>query len=374
MVGGRPDYSSNADYQLFLNPDVQRVRPYVPPGSMIFPDHTSRPQQSANSPAAGADYTHRPVNAGQLVDSRSQATQQPRPILFREANRQFLDERSPQDDNRTSRQSGSATVAGDPDLLSWNTRPLRVLLPADNEPKRLFESFDVRKHPKRFFTVGKVFLVLWAEPAGDIPTTVSNPEISTGQYGQRVYSKIRRFVVIREQENYCSALPILTYNGQGVAKRGVKKFEHAIVYTGRTPPTERMSERPAKGESGMQGEAIRVNPVNTSDKLDAMSRIDFGKVHTIQHNIKVKSFGQVNPKSMAALLAQFSNIWSQVTKSAATATHSSSTHQGQASQSAARRSLDGKKPIPSQTVADGADEASVQEEDESEDESNHEDE
>lgn len=55
--------------------------------------------------------------------------------------------------------------------------------------------------------------------------------------------------------------------------------------------------------------AIRVNSDEPIDKLQARSRIDFGKVFTIQHNVKVKSFGQVHPDSMAALQSQFLSVW-----------------------------------------------------------------
>nr|OQO31289.1 hypothetical protein B0A51_03267 [Rachicladosporium sp. CCFEE 5018] len=61
----------------------------------------------------------------------------------------------------------------------------------------------------------------------------------------------------------------------------------------------------------MQPDPIRVNPDDSRDVLDPKSRIDFGKVSTIQHNIKVKSFGLVNRDSMGALRSQFSIVWSQ---------------------------------------------------------------
>lgn len=101
----------------------------------------------------------------------------------------------------------------------------------------------------------------------------------------------------------------MTYNGQGVAKRGLTKSDHAIIFTGKEPPALDASEAPARGEIGMRQGAIRVDCDMPGAKLDRMSRIDFGKPHTIHHNLKTKSFGKVNRDSMANLLYQFQAVW-----------------------------------------------------------------
>lgn len=59
----------------------------------------------------------------------------------------------------------------------------------------------------------------------------------------------------------------------------------------------------------MRPDAIRVNPDDREDLLAPRSRIDYGKVYTIQHNIKVQPYGHVHPASMAALRHQFLNVW-----------------------------------------------------------------
>ena len=55
--------------------------------------------------------------------------------------------------------------------------------------------------------------------------------------------------------------------------------------------------------------AIRVDPDDKSQQLDPMSRINFGGIFTIQHNIKVKPLGLVNSRSIDALLAHFQNVF-----------------------------------------------------------------
>ena len=198
----------------------------------------------------------------------------------------------------------------DPVLWQSGIRSYRNLVAPDgNENEQLFPGFKKRDSPKKFFTVGKVFLVLWVEPMGESVMTTFVPGESVGRFGERVYSKVRRFIVIRQAENYCTCLPIMSYGKQGVGKPTVKKSEHSIVYTTKDPPEPLPEETPSRGEEGMRPQAIRIDVDNPTHKLDHTSRLDYGKVYTIQHNIKVQSYGKVNPRSMNALVHQFGNVW-----------------------------------------------------------------
>lgn len=188
----------------------------------------------------------------------------------------------------------------------------RALYGTPGETERLFAEYKIRPNARRFFREGRVFLVLWAEPAGGNSTLVSK-ETVVNHLGELVYSKIRRFVVIREGENYCSALPIATYTGRGVSKSTTRKSEHVVIYTGRQVPSIRSDELPQPGELGMRDHPIRVDPDKPTDKLDPMSRLDLAGVHTIQHNVKVKPFGTVNGSDLTALKQQFKLVWNKST-------------------------------------------------------------
>jgi hypothetical protein len=204
-------------------------------------------------------------------------------------------------DKAQERSALQVTSSGGIDSL-----PIRVAPPSTHE--ELFPDYKIRK--SGFYKTGRVFLVIWSEPAGGSSTvTGRQPGVVINHLGARVFSKIRRFVVIRESESYCNALPINTYAGKGVAKHGVKKSEHAIIYTGRTAPRVRTDELPGRREPGMQPIPIRVDPDNFDEQLDPMSRIDLGGVTKIQHNIKVKSLGLVNSASISALHLQFRAVW-----------------------------------------------------------------
>jgi len=94
-----------------------------------------------------------------------------------------------------------------------------------------------------------------------------------------------------------------------VAKRWVRKAEHAIIYTGKRAPAPLDSEAPNRGEVGLLPRAIRIDSDNPGEKLDTLSRVDFGKVYTIEHNVKVRSLGQVSRDSVQALQYQFDSVW-----------------------------------------------------------------
>lgn len=167
-------------------------------------------------------------------------------------------------------------------------------------------SYIVRR--PSFYMVGRVFVVLWTEPAGNNATQVTKGTVRN-HLGELVFSKIRRFVVIREGRGYCSALPIATYSGQGVGKYGVVKSDHAIIYTGKTVPQPMQSELPSRREAGMRPVPIRVDPDTRDDRLDPVSRVDLRAVHTVHHNIKAKNLGCVNTQSLGHLQAMFQNVW-----------------------------------------------------------------
>jgi hypothetical protein len=202
----------------------------------------------------------------------------------------------------------------DPALYQRNIPAHAFLFGTAGQEERLYSDYRVRAHPKKFFVLGRVFSVLWSEPAGEEADLVSaavpiNRGIVAGRYGQHVFSKVRRFVVIRPGNAYCSALPIVSYGVRGVAMDGVASSEHAIIYTGTQAPGPTRDELPESGGIGMQNRALRVVPDNKGYKLDVMSRVDFGKVHTVHHNTKVKAIGMIHHSCMEALSSQFLAVW-----------------------------------------------------------------
>ncbi|KAK5109841.1 hypothetical protein LTR62_006448 [Meristemomyces frigidus] len=174
--------------------------------------------------------------------------------------------------------------------------------------ERLDHRFKVRESPGRFFRQGRVFQILFSEQAG--PTSDNTTEITRdSRFGERFYMKPRKFVVIRGDDHACTVLGIFTYENQGVSKSGVRKADHAIIYTGRNVPEALEIERPRRREEGMRALPIRVDPSERDYSLSNLSRINFAKVYTVEHNVKAFDFGMVNEQSMHALMTQFELVF-----------------------------------------------------------------
>ena len=109
--------------------------------------------------------------------------------------------------------------------------------PTDGGYEELDSSYKQRsKDYKKFFRTGRVFSTLWTDPwADNTAATNYNPtfesEIFIVKYGQKVYSKIRRFVVVvyNPGDRFCKCLPVTTYDGKGAKKRGINLEEHGQV-------------------------------------------------------------------------------------------------------------------------------------------------
>lgn len=93
--------------------------------------------------------------------------------------------------------------------------------------------------------------------------------------------------------------PVNTYHGQGTTKNGLDPSTHAIIHM-----IDQAAVRLAK-ETGMTKDPIAIEPASPDQKLDQMSRINFGKVYTVEHNVKVLHVGKIHESSMA----RFQSYW-----------------------------------------------------------------
>jgi hypothetical protein len=151
-----------------------------------------------------------------------------------------------------------------------------------------------------FFKFGRVFKVSWGEPVGNDGTDISDQE----SYRNEIFSKIRRFIVIKSMKGHCLCLPVLTYSGRGVTKPGVHAHEHAPLYIeGKRP---RLLDK--EWDRGLTRNAIAVVPDRRSDELDPVSRLNYAKVYTIEYNVKVCSVGQVSKRSEWDLTQAYNEI------------------------------------------------------------------
>ncbi len=141
-------------------------------------------------------------------------------------------------------------------------------------------------HPSRDFYFGRIFKVLWSEPVGSGGTEITAEFPHSG----RAFHKVRRFLIVSERnKGHSICIPILTYGNQGVLKRGVHPEDHAVVYSSKTRGPYLLED-----EKGlMTKHPIRVEVFMDSQKLDPLSRLNYAKLYTVEHNVKVFFIGRV---------------------------------------------------------------------------------
>jgi hypothetical protein len=98
--------------------------------------------------------------------------------------------------------------------------------------------------------------------------------------------------------------PISTYGGRGCTKPGLAKWQHCMVFTDKSEPSMLAGEEPGEGEHPMLA-SIRVRPTDKRDKMFPASRIHYGKVYTVEHNVKVYDFGDVHKDFLSLLSTQW---------------------------------------------------------------------
>jgi ankyrin repeat protein len=162
--------------------------------------------------------------------------------------------------------------------------------------------FVVVSKPARFFVLGRVFKVLWTEPASPNASTTDQPFLSEVSHGQRSFTKFRRFVVLRGRLRSSLCLALHTYTGQGALKNDVRAEDHAIVF-------DQSRSHPVP----LPGEAINIDPFplifeHLGEQIDLTSRLDFGRIYTIEHNIRVMSIGRISPEHLERLDRCFMEI------------------------------------------------------------------
>jgi hypothetical protein len=98
---------------------------------------------------------------------------------------------------------------------------------------------------------------------------------------------------------------IYTYGEQGVLKPGLSTNDrkaHTVIHMTGAQPTG------LQDGHLMNKEPIAVEPASPDQKLNKWSRLDFRRVHTVEHNVKVKNIGRVAKKSMPYLESYFKEV------------------------------------------------------------------
>ncbi|PQE23492.1 pfs domain protein [Rutstroemia sp. NJR-2017a BVV2] len=202
------------------------------------------------------------------------------------------------------------------------------------------ESLDPRYQtvPERdqnnFFRVGRVFMMLWTEPARDPPAdkvpygggSRNGSHYSTTYLGGSVYTEIRRFVIVAKQHGnsicWYVSLPLAyfrmqsktnvsiiihTYSGAATLKYNLPDVqEHTMIYTTEEPPAPHsyIAEDGSLVQEQLTKIPIRVvrEQPDAEGNLDPKSRLNYSKIYTVEHYVRVLNIGMVHNNSMTSLV------------------------------------------------------------------------
>ncbi|KAI9642165.1 hypothetical protein NHQ30_008967 [Ciborinia camelliae] len=158
------------------------------------------------------------------------------------------------------------------------------------------DTLDSRQ-PERFFTIGRIFMMLWTEPARQELHSNASSQLSTTYLGGKAFSEIRHFVVVANVgHGNTLCCPIHTYGGQGTLKPNLPDKEmHAAVYSHTGEPQL------------LPGEEMTIEPfpIIVEDpvaKIRPMSRINFSKIYTVEYYVRVCNVGRIEPSHINRFL------------------------------------------------------------------------
>jgi hypothetical protein len=162
--------------------------------------------------------------------------------------------------------------------------------------EKLDKSYRIRNTDhKRFFRQGRVFQILWtdinAETSQELNELLQSENVMTTRFGESVYTKIGRFIVVQQQERVCTCLPVTTYDGRGPTKPGIRLGDHGFIYSNRVPDTHK----------GIDKEPLNVRLIKGSEKVPTNSLVNYGAAYTVEMNVKVKDVGELDSASRRLL-------------------------------------------------------------------------
>ncbi|QSZ31367.1 hypothetical protein DSL72_000932 [Monilinia vaccinii-corymbosi] len=161
-----------------------------------------------------------------------------------------------------------------------------------------------------FWRVGRVFMMLWTEPAAEskVPAqggTRNGSHFSTTFLGQQAYSEIRRFVVMVKGHGSSICCPIHTYSNQATLKPNLPAPKcHTIIYTSPVCPNKHQI---FVGNHWLS-EDLTLEPIqvireqqDSEGELHRLSRLNYSKVYTVEHYVRVMNIGMVARNSIIHL-------------------------------------------------------------------------
>ncbi|KIW88295.1 uncharacterized protein Z519_10862 [Cladophialophora bantiana CBS 173.52] len=188
--------------------------------------------------------------------------------------------------------------------VSGRPPPESPLVDPNESASGLDSRYIVR--PSSYYQPGRVFAILWHEPFNDSQgNTCLSDNVSTGLYGERIYSSIRRMVVVRQDHGCSVCIQINTYGKRGLGKFKTSQRDidaHSIIHMDDTTPHQ------LPGEPISDKRPIAVRKASPDQQLSPWSRLCYSQPHTVQHTVKALDVGWVVKESLPYLLSYFQMV------------------------------------------------------------------
>ncbi|KAL4986564.1 hypothetical protein BDW68DRAFT_178686 [Aspergillus falconensis] len=163
-------------------------------------------------------------------------------------------------------------------------------LPHSSVSRMLGPRYTVQFH--EYFSPGKASTQRPRQPSSARYSVLERGPQFSGRFGEPIYSTMRRMVVVRRFGQYSWCFAVTTYGGRGVAKWGLDPSKHAVLYKYGTTPTVRANE------PTMVKRPLPVVLATEEQPFDPMSRLNFGKIYTVEHNVMIMPIGRIAPEAM----------------------------------------------------------------------------
>lgn len=103
--------------------------------------------------------------------------------------------------------------------------------------------------------------------------------------------------------------PILTYENRGCKKPGVKASKHGIVYSDGTKP------KLLDGEPKLGVRPVRMRIYAPGEQLARESRVNYAKLTTVEHNVKVFFIGSIHRPDFSIVREAVDRCWAAKNRS-----------------------------------------------------------
>lgn len=145
--------------------------------------------------------------------------------------------------------------------------------------------------------IGRVFSTPYTEIAG--PSVPDDNEITIDPYGNRLHTKIRRAIVVRDMPSHCVCVPINTYGGRDNKYFAKPQDQYRLFSANGTWDKSRIDRK----------ELPLVVEAADADINYTLASVDFTRTFYVQHYALVKKIGRIDKLGLPLLEEGLRRAW-----------------------------------------------------------------